>query len=96
MIILNVTYNIKPGMRESFVKALQENNIEECVSKEPGNLVYSFYLPINTKEENQVFLLERYEDEDAFAFHKEQEHFKKLQEIKAKYVLSTDIQILNS
>lgn len=69
MIILNVTYNIKPGMRASFVNALQEN---------------------------QVFLLERYEDEEAFAFHKEQEHFKKLQEIKAEYVLSTDIQILNS
>lgn len=96
MIILNVTYNIKPGMRASFVNALQENHIEECVSNEPGNLVYSFYLPINPEDENQVFLLERYEDEEAFAFHKEQEHFKKLQEIKAEYVLSTDIQILNS
>lgn len=96
MIILNVTYNTKPGMRAVFVKALQENHIEECVAKEPGNQIYSFYLPIDPENRDQVFLLEHYVDEDAFVLHKEQEHFKKLQEIKAEYVLSTDIQILKA
>lgn len=93
MVILNVTYKLKPGKRDGFIKAIKENRVSECCGTEPGSLQYDFYLPINEADENTLFLRERYVDDAALKFHTEQPHFANFVKLKDDYVEDTDIQI---
>jgi len=89
MILIRVSYRTKPGYRDDFVKALLDEDIAGRTRKEPGNLEYTFSVPIGTTD--AVCLLERWESAEALVPHPRQPHFLRLQEIKERYVADTTV-----
>jgi len=79
MIVTFVHIWVKPGMRQAFINASEENHNNSV--KEPGNL--RFDLLCDTRDENKFVLYEAYESEDAAAAHKETNHYKKWRDIVA-------------
>ena len=90
MIVLNVTYKCKENMREAFLETIRKEGIDVASRAEAGNIKYDYYLP--TKNDNEVFLLEKWQDAEAVKVHSEQAHFKRLGELKATYVEDTVIE----
>lgn len=90
MIVLNVTYKCRPGMREAFLEAIRAEGIDEASRSEAGNLKYDYYLPLGGGDE--LLLVEKWQDADALAAHGRQPHFLRLGALKAEYVNETVIE----
>lgn len=81
---INVTYRVKPGAREEFMLALEENKIRECVLAEAGCLQYDYYLCAHRPDE--ILLVERWENAAAQALHMTQPHMTPLNKLKERLV----------
>ena len=92
MIVLNVTYKCRPGMRDAFLNAIRREGLDAASRREKGNLRYDYYLP--TAGEDELFLLEKWRDADALKVHFATPHLKRLGELKAEYVLETVVEKL--
>ena len=90
MIVLNVTYHLKPGMREAFLEAIFAEGIDEACRAEEGNLKYDYYIP--TDGDDELLLVEKWRDADALSAHGRQAHVARLRELKAAYVNDTVIE----
>lgn len=90
MIILNVTYKCKPGMREKFVEAIKAEGIDAASRAEAGNFKYDYYMSVDNSDE--LLLVEKWQDAEVLAVHGKQEHFARLGQIKAEYVEDTVIE----
>ncbi len=90
MIVLNVTYKCRPGMREAFLEAIRAEGIDEASRAEAGNFKYDYYLPFGGGDE--LLLVEKWQDADALAAHGKQPHFLRLGALKAEYVNETVIE----
>ena len=90
MIVLNVTYKCRPGMREAFLEAIRAEGLDEASRAEAGNLKYDYYLPFGGGDE--LLLVEKWQDADALAAHGRQPHFLRLGALKAEYVNETVIE----
>ena len=90
MIVLNVTYRCKAGMRERFLEAIKAEGIDAACRAEDGNFKYDYYM--SAEAENEMLLLEKWRDADALAVHQGQPHFKRLGEIKDEFVDETLIE----
>ncbi|MBQ7184931.1 MAG: antibiotic biosynthesis monooxygenase [Clostridia bacterium] len=90
MIVLNVLYRCKPGMRDKFLDRLVSEGIDKTSQAEDGNLRYHYYLPVDGGDE--LLLMEKWRDADALRAHSLQPHFTCLKEIKDEYVLDTVIE----
>ena len=91
MIVLNVTYTMKEGVEATdFVAALEGRGLAPYCRKEKGNQSYRYFFPADGKE--QVFLLEKWEDEDCLNAHMKTENFAKIGQTKGDFVETTDLQ----
>ena len=90
MIVLNVTYLCKPGMRDAFLNAVAAEGIGAASRAEDGNIRYDYYLPAAGGDE--LLLLEKWRDAAALAAHAVQPHYVRLKELKAEYVADTAIE----
>ncbi len=90
MIVLNVTYQCKPDLREAFLERILAEGINEASRAEAGNLKYDYYLPFGGGDE--LLLVEKWQDADALAAHGRQPHFLRLGALKAEYVNETVIE----
>ena len=84
MLVFNVTFRCKPGMRDAFLNGILTEGIVEGARAEAGNLQYDYFIPVGN--ENDLFLVEKYRDEDAVMAHVRQAHTAKLVELKEAYV----------
>lgn len=84
---LLVTYTAKPGMRETFLRALAARGIPDMIRAEAGCLQYDYYLSIERADE--ILLLERWTSPRAQTAHLGQPHMAALREIKEQYVEKT-------
>ena len=89
MIVLNVTYKCKNSKRTEFLETIQKEGIDNASRLEEGNLKYEYYY--STSDPDELLLIEKWQNEDAIAFHKNQPHFSRLGELKAEYVNETII-----
>lgn len=89
-ILLNVTYTTKPGQRTEFLKALTQLGIVEQSKLELGNLRYDYFYPLDS--EDQLLLVEIWENDEALAFHAQTEHYQQLQSIKSDYLINATIE----
>ncbi len=87
MIVLNVTYKCKDGMRDEFLEAIMAEGIDIACRAEDGNFKYDYYMSV--QEDNEMLLVEHWRDADALAAHQGQAHFKRLGEIKNEFVDET-------
>ncbi|MBK5244512.1 MAG: antibiotic biosynthesis monooxygenase [Eubacteriaceae bacterium] len=89
-LMLNVTYTLKPGKRAEFFNELNKIEAGKLSKEEPGNIKYEYFYPIDS--EDQLFLIEIWEDDAAFSIHITTQHFKKLQSLKEEYVADVSIE----
>ena len=89
MLLLNVTYTMKPGMRDTFLKEVQAQGIWDAVRQEDGCMQYAYYLP--AQEDNTLLLVERWRDRATQQVHLTTPHMAALGKIKAGCVVDTQI-----
>lgn len=90
MIVLNVTYRCKPGMRDAFLERIMAEGIDIACRAEPGNLKYDYYYP--TDDGDEVLLVEKWRDAGALKTHSEMPHLIRLAAIKPAYVTETIVE----
>lgn len=90
MLTMIVYYRCKDGQRDAFMAEIKNGKIAENSRVEPGNKQYDYFIPVD--DANTVLLLEKWESEEAQKIHTATENFKRLGEIKAKYVESVEIE----
>ena len=84
MLVFNVTFKCKPGMRDVFLNAIRSEGIASGARREPGNLMYDWY--VSAENDTDLLLIEKYQDGDAVAEHVRQAHTGRLVELKEEYV----------
>lgn len=89
MIRALVTYHCKPGQREAFLDSLISSGLADKCRKDEGNIQYEYYRSVD--REDEVFLYEKWESEEAIAAHLAQPHMAEIGACKAKYVEETEI-----
>lgn len=89
MLLLNVTYTMNPGMRDTFLKEVQAQGILDAVRQEDGCMQYAYYLP--AEEDDTLLLVERWRDRVAQQVHLTTPHMVALAKIKADCVVDTQI-----
>lgn len=67
MLILNVTYKVKPGKRDEFFEKLEEKEVGDKSKAEKGNEKYEYFF--SREDEDLIFLVEHWADEEAFNTH---------------------------
>ena len=76
-------------MRSEFLETIRKEGIDKSSRSEAGNLKYEYY--DSTSDPDELLLIEKWQNEDAIDFHKNQAHFARLGELKIKYVDETII-----
>ena len=84
MLVFNVTFRCRPGMRDEFLEKIISEGIQDAGRAEEGNLQYDYFIPVDGSDD--LFLVEKYRDEDAVAAHVRQAHVARLVELKELYV----------
>ena len=82
-----VTYECKEGMREKFLAAIKAEGLDQASRDEDGNSRYEYAFAADKAD--RLFLLEKWDSEEALAKHRELPHFKRIGELKAEYVEET-------
>ena len=89
MLKLSVNYFAKPGRREEFLRRVVESGILSAIRQEPGCQRYDYYL--SCQDENEILLLEQWESPEHQRVHMEQEHMKRLADIKNDCIAETKL-----
>ena len=91
MLGINVTYILKPGMRQAYLKALADHGIQKSVQEEEGCSQYDFFLPVD--KEDELLLVEKWTDRAAQKVHMTQHHMKVALGFKNDYVADTKLEL---
>ena len=89
MIVLNVFYRTRPGMREQFVEEVTARGLLASIRGEKGCGGYEYFAAL--EDPDRLFLLEQWADEAALAAHQASANMAALRAVKDRYVLTTDI-----
>ena len=89
MLLIQVTYTMRPGQREAFVRKIRETGILDAIRGEEGCLGYSYYLPV--EEDGTLLLIEKWTDAQAQKAHLETPHMKQMAAFKPEYVADTKL-----
>ncbi|MCX8033342.1 MAG: antibiotic biosynthesis monooxygenase [Thermoleophilia bacterium] len=74
MLIVTARVKLRAGSADQFVAAVKK--MKESMASDPGVIEYT--LCRSTKDPNEFLFYERYENEEAFAYHLSTDHFKTL------------------
>lgn len=86
MLTMNLYYEMKAGTKQEFLDKIYALGIPQATKQEEGCIGYDFYA---SADKDIILLVEKWESGDCLPNHTQQEHFKKLIEIKNEYVIST-------
>ena len=89
MLLIQVTYTMRPGQWEAFVRKIRESGILDAIRGEEGCLGYSYYLP--EEEDGTLLLVEKWADAQAQKDHLETPHMKQMAAFKPEYVADTKL-----
>ena len=89
MLLIQVTYTMRPGQRDAFVRRIRETGILDAIRGEDGCLGYSYYLP--EEEDGTLLLVEKWTDAPAQKAHLETPHMKQMAAFKPEYVADTKL-----
>jgi len=90
MIVVTAKMTVKPGLKDEFVSGCQE--LIEATRKEEGCMSYKLYS--DTDIQNELVMLEFWEDIESLNIHMETEHFKKFGDILDKFLVA-DIDVIS-
>lgn len=89
MLGVNVTYIMKPGMREEFLSAISACGAQEAIRKENGCLQYDYFLPVDNAD--ALLLVEKWTNREAQKVHMTQPHMADVAAIKERCTLDTKL-----
>lgn len=89
MLLIQVTYTMRPGQRDAFVRKIRESGILDAIRGEEGCLGYSYYLP--EEEDGTLLLVEKWTGAPAQKAHLETPHMKQMAAFKPEYVADTKL-----
>lgn len=89
MLLIQVTYTMRPGQRDAFVRKIRESGILDAIRGEEGCLDYSYYLP--EEEDGTLLLIEKWTGAPAQKAHLETPHMKQMAAFKPEYVADTKL-----
>lgn len=89
MLLIQVTYTMRPGQRDAFVRRIRESGILDAIRGEDGCLGYSYYLP--EEEDGTLLLVEKWTGAPAQKAHLETPHMKQMAAFKPEYVADTKL-----
>lgn len=89
MYTIYVIFKSVPGKREEYIKKLYDEGIVDEIRKEDGCIKYEYYF--SEKDENEILLIEFWETKDKQQIHINQPHMARMREIKADYIISTEL-----
>lgn len=89
MLLIQVTYTMRPGQRDAFVRKIRESGILDVIRGEEGCLGYSYYLP--EEEDGTLLLVEKWTGAPAQKAHLETPHMKQMAAFKPEYVADTKL-----
>ena len=92
MLVLNVKYFMKPGMRQAFYDTIRAEGIDAASREEDGNILYDY--AFDPEDPDVLRLFEVWKDETAQKEHMTLPHFLQLGELKEKYVRETSLEKL--
>ena len=84
MLVFNVIFRCRPGMRSEFLEKLKAEGIDAASRAEAGNLQYDYFLAADS--DTDLLLIEKYRDDAAVAAHVRQPHVARMVELKEAYV----------
>ncbi len=87
MILVTCKYETKENAVKDLLKEIEELKLLEGFRAQPGNLSFDYYLPID--QDNVLFLVDTWEDDDAFTAHISCEPAKQFGALKEKYIVNT-------
>ena len=90
MIVLNVTYKCKPGMRDAFLQAIYREGVDAACRAEDGNIRYDYFIPADNSDE--LLLVEKWRDAASLTAHAAQPHMVRLRAMKAEFTDDTVIE----
>ena len=88
-ILITVRYTAKGGMRKEFYREIMESGVVDVFRREEGCLKYDYYFPADS--EDDLCLFEMWSSLEAQRAHSQTEDFKKLGQLKEKYILRTEL-----
>lgn len=86
MVEINLIYKMKSGKKNEFFELINSLAIPQAVRNENGCIKYEFTV---SKDKDEIYLNELWESDETLDSHKQQEHLKKLLELKNEYVIET-------
>ncbi len=89
MLTWNVTYHCKKGKREDFYRSLCELGVRENSRQEEGNRRYDYYFAAEAPDD--LLLVETWTEPALQQAHCRTEIFARLQELKAEFCESVEI-----
>ena len=89
MLLIQVTYTMRPEQRDAFVRKIRESGILDAIRGEEGCLGYSYYLP--EEEDGTLLLIEKWTGAPAQKAHLETPHMKQMAAFKPEYVADTKL-----
>lgn len=91
MLGINVTYTMRSGMREDFLRLLEKHSFRSHVLAEQGCLGYDYYR--SATDPDVLLLVERWTDRQAQQAHLQQPHMALAQQAKEAYVADTKVEL---
>lgn len=85
MITVNLYYTGTNGSARVFVQEMESSGIADAIRKEPGNLRYQYFQPLDDQE--TVLLIDSWIDQNAIDAHHASPMMAQLAELREKYDL---------
>ncbi|MBQ9343581.1 MAG: antibiotic biosynthesis monooxygenase [Clostridia bacterium] len=85
MITVNLYYKGSNGSARAFAEEMERSGIADDIRREPGNLRYQYFLPLNDPE--TVLLIDSWTDQAAIDAHHASPMMAKLAALREKYDL---------
>ncbi|MBR0216580.1 MAG: antibiotic biosynthesis monooxygenase [Clostridia bacterium] len=85
MITVNLYYKGAHGSARAFAKEMEESGIADSIRKEPGNLRYQYFQPLNDPE--TILLIDSWTDQAAIDAHHASPMMAQLAALREKYDL---------
>ena len=85
MITVNLYYTGKAGAARAFAEEMESSGTADQIRKEPGNLRYEYFQPLNDSE--TILLIDSWRDQAAIDAHHASPMMKQLAELRNKYDL---------
>ena len=88
MIIVNVTYTMKEGVRAAdFLNELENTGLAPYCRTERGNHCYKYHY----MDDKYLYLLEKWDDEECLTAHMATENFAKISRLTEQYAADMDL-----